>query len=195
MFLYSAAPPPPSTKTKLNLNKRVAFPLQSSSSPQQTTVTNVQTSSVGLPLPLSGSRVPPSDFNLPPTKPPTVGSLPPPPPLAASSGTYVIKPSVDNQTVAVVTDTEEVDTEKWRDFSWNIFQRFLSDITSDQQINVEEIRKRINLMNDAWLANSLPAPVQSILYQMAKGKRLKLQSFAILTKTFFPNFQHSTLRT
>lgn len=126
----------PTIKPRLNLNKRVAFPVQSGTA--TTTSQTVQTTAEGLPLPFSTAKYDPSRIFNPiadatatshdqlPTSPPSATPLLPPPtsstpPTAASLAqpsatttpptTSSLPPSASDQLTPPLTPPQEANTE------------------------------------------------------------------------------------
>lgn len=146
-------PPNPSAKPKLNLNKRVAFPMQSS----PTTGTNqVKLSSSGLPLPQAGgSSLPPSVFtagnNLP--------SIPLPPP-----------PSVSSDVASNTLPKKEETNTDVRDFCLKIFGEVEAKFPKDDKFNkYENIHKSLEILRTMWLDDKIDSKISEILHEMAKS--------------------------
>lgn len=168
--------PPPNTtttansvsssgKTRLNLNKRVAFPLQSSGASSNTS--NVKTTAEGLPLPFSTAKYQP---------PPTADVLPPnpqqnvlaPPPISS------LPPTSGNITATkLVTSTapqdDSVDLTAAREFCFALFIRLLDSMKIDA-VKLSEIRKRLDTLNEMWIDNKFNENVQKDIFKLAKGK-------------------------
>lgn len=149
-------PPNPSTKIKLNLNKRVAFPMQSSPSG----TSQVKLSSSGLPLPQAGgSSLPPSIMN-------TGSSLsnlpPPPPPSVIPSGIGSSLPKESKQ-------DEENELVK-RDFALKVFSELDEGFPKDDKHNkYENIHKSLEILRTTWLDGKMELKYAKILFEMAKA--------------------------
>lgn len=152
--------PNPVTKTKLNLNKRVAFPMQKS--PAAGT-NQVKLSSSGLPLPHSGgsssalSPPPPAVFNngcnLPLNPPPSI--------IPSGIGTNLPKE---------VENNELMSNEIARDFSLKTFTEVLTKLKLTKDDNkYEEIYKRLEILKTMWLDDKIDSKISEILYKMAKS--------------------------
>lgn len=147
-------PPNPSTKPKLNLNKRVAFPMQSS--PTSGT-SQVKLASSGLPLPQAGgSSLLPSVFtagnNLPSIP------LPPPPSIVPSE---VGSCSLNKK--------EEINTDV-RDFCLKVFGEVEAKFPKDDKFNkYENIHKSLEILRTMWLDDKIDLKISEILHEMAKS--------------------------
>lgn len=156
---YNAGQPP--ARTKLNLNKRIAFPLQSNTaqSSKPTAVVQPSTSShppmlMSLPSQTRVAIVPPmSHINSPP-----VLRVPP---LDANSDA---NPEQDPN-----EDSTEISSDATREFCINIFQNCAGKLPESTSIRPDEVQRRINLLNQMWLSGTLTSSVHRKLYRIAKG--------------------------
>lgn len=148
-------------KPRTSLNKRVAFPMQSSA----VTGSNVKTTAEGLPLPFSTAKYQP-----PPSMPtalvpeaiptPPTAVLPPPPSMA-------LNPSVQTMTTEAVS--EHFDSAVAREFLNSVFARLIDAMTIDAG-KLGEIKKRLEVLDQMWQENKLNEAAQKNLYEFAKGK-------------------------
>lgn len=157
---------PAVVKPRTSLNKRVAFPMQSSGA----TSSSVKTTSEGLPLPFSTAKYqPPSTINPLPymgSMPQNVLSLPLPPPPSTILGTSESASTTSREAI-----NEHFDPETAKQFSNSVFIRLVDamvDINTDTN-KIAEIRKRIEVLDQMWQENKLSDAVQIIVYQLAKG--------------------------
>lgn len=156
-------PVPSTAKPRLNLNKRVAFPMQSSGASSSS---NVKTTAEGLPLPFSTAKYQPPPMNTPPTLPPANTQPVIPPPL--------LPPSCDQSTLIestpVQTSDETFDAEAAEQLCNATFTRLIDAMaTNTDQAKMSEIQKRIDILNQMWKESKLGELVQKILYDLAKG--------------------------
>lgn len=149
------------TKTKLNLNKRIAFPMAGSGGSPSTS-SNVKTTAEGLPLPFSTAKyqTPPSVFQPAPSAPeatPVPLLLPPPVAIPVAS------------TPPAATE-DSLDSSTTREFCQLVFGR-LSDAMALKLDagKMTEIRKRLDILNGVWLEDKLDRSTQIDLYNIAKG--------------------------
>lgn len=164
-------------KPRTSLNKRVAFPMQSSAASE----TTVKTTAEGLPLPYSTAKYQPppqapvSSASSPPqtiSPPPT---LPPPPSSLLSSGSPPVgSPSAPLPIdVAPSTTTDNLDSTSAREQCHSIFGQFADKMAtsthSTEPNKLNEIRKRLESLHHMWLEDKLDDAVQKNLYALAKG--------------------------
>lgn len=151
----------PSARPRLNLNKRVAFPMQSGST---TSNSSVKTTAEGLPLPFSTAKYQPTQMNatLPESNVQQATALPPPPPLILGEvGNIFTPPAAEENTVAAFEPSAA------RDFCHMIFIRFADQMDA---VKGTEIRKRIESLNEMWIGNKFDETLQQSLYKLAHGK-------------------------
>lgn len=151
-------------KPRTSLNKRVAFPMQSSAASQST----VETTAEGLPLPFSTAKYQPSAESSAP--PPQVSSSPPPllpPPKSASPATVLCNPEIST----AQSTLDNFDAATARDECVAIFGRFADKMatTNTEPSKLNEIRKRLELLHHMWQENKLDDSIQRNLHAMAKG--------------------------
>ncbi|XP_031628222.1 steroid receptor RNA activator 1-like [Contarinia nasturtii] len=155
-------------KPRISLNKRVAFPMQSSG----TTSANVKTTAEGLPLPFSTAKYqpPPQMPTIPiaeaPVMPPPIA----PPPIAPPA---LNPPSIPIKTPTTEAVNDGFDSATAREFSNSIFARLIDGLTIDVG-KLSEIRKRLELLDQMWQENKLNAASQQILFQLAKALENKV---------------------
>lgn len=159
-----SAPPKPRT----SLNKRVAFPMQSSAPASGA----VQTTAEGLPLPFSTTKYQPPPFDSV-AQPQTISSVPvvlPPPPSTALNPTAPL-PSVFNPVETSNQSVDEAfDADKAMQFCQSIFSGLAATMaTNTEQSKLSEIRKRLETLEQMWAENKINESAQKNLYQLAKG--------------------------
>lgn len=163
-------------KAKLNLNKRIAFPMAGvSGSPSSSS--NVKTTTEGLPLPFSTAKyqTPPSVFQPAPSAPEVTPATLPLPPPAAVPLPIDSSASLPNES-SPVASTDSADAEKSidlstaREFCQSIFSRLTGTLAEKLDAGkMVEIRKRLDILNGMWLDNKLDQSIQVELYNIAKG--------------------------
>lgn len=152
--MLGMTPPTTTTKPKLNLNRRIAFPMQSSPG----TVTNqVKLSSSGLPLPQAGgSSLPPSVFTAGNSSPSIL--LPPPPSIIPSN----VENSCSESCSKTNTDV--------RDFCLKLYAEVEEEFPKDDKFNkYENIHKSLEVLKAMWLDDKIDLKISEILYKMAKS--------------------------
>lgn len=149
-------------KPRTSLNKRVAFPMQSSPASQ----TTVKTTTEGLPLPYSTAKY------QPPPPAPLSSASPPPPPTALPPP----PPSSDNTAVPPATQSvtaDDFDSMSARERCHSIFgqiaDKMATSTHSTEPGKLNEIRKRLESLHHMWTDNKLDEAVQKKLYALAKG--------------------------
>lgn len=154
---------PVAAKPRLNLNKRVAFPMQSSAASSS----NVKTTAEGLPLPFSTAKYQPPPMDsapVPPTSSSAEAVLPPPPPT-------VFNPSAPIMTDPTESAPEVFDSTEAKQFCHSIFGRMIDAMAANTEQNkLGEVRKRLESLGQMWQENKLNESAQKNLYQLAKGK-------------------------
>lgn len=157
-------------KTKVNLNKRVAFPLQGNGNNTNASHTNVKTSAEGLPLPFSTAKYEPPASLLQPqniVEQPTV-SLPPPPSL---STTIESKLNATSVSLSESSKPSSIDLTNARDFCRKIFSHLTDQMAAKiDAIKLTEIRKRLDILNEMWLNGKFDQSIQIVLYNIALGE-------------------------
>lgn len=169
----SASPASASARPRLNLNKRVAYPMSSTNIPA---ASSVKTTAEGLPLPFSTAKYQPSA--LPPhiqsEVQPTPNILPPPmataPPMASDASTALPVASVPQTPNALPVDALDVCNK--------VFGKAFQSHESAEQAAPEDIRKRMDVLNAMWKEDKLSEAVKGDLYSLAKGSRLHIPSFS-----------------
>lgn len=158
----SLAPAP--GKPRTNLNKRVAFPMQSSGA---TSSSNVKTTAEGLPLPFSTAKYQPPSADMAPLPETTTVLSPPPPP------TVTLNPSFPLPTTIPTTESanEVLNTEEARQLTNVVFNRLINAMTANTDAGkLNEIRKRLETLDQMWQENKLDETVQRKLYELVKGR-------------------------
>ena len=157
---------PVATKTKLNLNKRVAFPMQSSAAVGGS---KVQTSAAGLPMPFARVKSQPPPPIMPNAESPVFSptSLPPPKlPVSATNADTFLKPTPSPPPPADSTtdiSSPQVMLEQ--------IQNFAKTLTSLDYTKLEEIQKRLDIINSMWLDNSFDDSLKTKLVKIGNGMR------------------------
>lgn len=174
---WNDPPPMPTMTTQVNpvvgkprtsLNKRVAFPMQSSAASSS----NVKTTAEGLPLPFSTAKYQPAPMDSVPVPPPTTSAqsvLPPPPPSTIFSPSAPPLPTAD----ATESAADAFEPSEARQCVQSVFSGLVEKmaLTTDQN-KLSEIRKRLEGLEQMWQENKLNESAQKNLYQLAKGKFL-----------------------
>lgn len=155
-------------KPRLNLSKRVAFPMQSGSAPISS---NVKTTSEGLPLPYSTAKYqppPPMNPTLQPEQPRQSSVLAPPPPVAIFNPIQNVPASGESKQSE--SSNEPFNSEAAREFCHLIFMRLIDKMDkSIDVVKLTEMRKRMDLLNDMWSENKFDEVVQLKLYGLGRG--------------------------
>lgn len=169
-------------KTKLNLNKRIAFPMAGASG-NTSTATSVKTTAEGLPLPFSTAKykTPPSVFqpapSAPDVAPPTIPLPPPaavPLPSESDPSQPIKSPPVASAVLAPSDDSVDLSTA--REFCQSVFDRASEAIASKLDAGkLAEIRKRLDFLNGIWLDDKLDRSTQIDLYNIAKGNTVEIR--------------------
>lgn len=160
------APPPGAAKPRTSLNKRVAFPMQSSSPAS----TNVKTTAEGLPLPFSTAKYqpPPATATIPEANPAPQPVLLPPP-------SVILNPSAPAQSTLTETVSEAFDSMAAKEFANSVFGRLVNAMaTNTESSKLSEIRKRLDGLDQMWQENKLDESAQKKLHQLAKGNKTPL---------------------
>lgn len=166
------APAVGAVKPRTSLNKRVAFPMQSSAAAVSS---NVKTTAEGLPLPFSTAKYkPPSVTPLIPEASSTPQPVLPPPPSA------VLNPSIPHQSTSTKPVGEAFDSMTAKQFSNSVFGRLVDSMaTTTDAGKMTEIRKRLDALDQMWQESKLDESAQKKLFQLAKGNSNE-NFFAIL---------------
>lgn len=158
-FNYSNAPPP--TKTKLNLNKRIAFPMQSSSN--STELPKVESSGAGLPMPFARVKLNVNEVttvpvisNVPLLPPPSMTSIP----KSCESGEEL------NCSSAVSDKNESGDS---LELVMNSLKEINGSLVSTDSPKVEEIDKRLNVLETMWTDGKIDDKLKILLAKTARG--------------------------
>lgn len=170
MELASSVATATSSKPRLNLNKRVAFPMQSSA---VTSSSNVKTTAEGLPLPFSTAKYNPTIFD-PSAENDLQKPLPPPafPPSAVNS-TEIVSDKIDSTPDADSSCT--FDSKAAQEYCYLTFVRLVDAMESSVDANKTiEIRKRLDILNDMWNDNKFDEGIQKTLHSLAEGKGCSL---------------------
>lgn len=193
VFAYTGAPPSnPFTKPKLNLNKRIAFPLQTNPTSGSSGTTpnvpgKVEISGAGLPMPFARVQVPfgpassvPSVTDLADniaalTSPSnaTPISLPPPPPLSTSpaSNDPIWSPA-ERVEAERCSPQPNITSEEALEYINGIFNATLNTLFQDDHTKSDVIQKRLDTMRTMWLEHKFNNTIQETLYNIAKGSSI-----------------------
>ncbi len=173
-FNYSNAPPP--TKTKLNLNKRIAFPIQSSS-PSSAELPKVESSGAGLPMPFARVKLNVNESNTAPVISNIVPLQPPP------SMTSVPKSSEsDKELNCPSTVTETNDLRNSQELVMNTLREVNESLISTDSVKVEEIEKRINVLEAMWIDGKIDDKLKALLLNTAKGDTFLICFYYAITQ-------------
>lgn len=167
-------------RTKLNLNKRIAFPMAGVGA-NASTSSNVKTTAEGLPLPFSTAKyqTPPSVFQPAPTAaeiPPSTVPLPPPAAILLPNNSISSNPVESSPVASAIQSTTEdpFDSTAARVFCQSIFGRLSDAMASKLEIGkITEIRKRLDILDGMWLEDKLDRSTQIDLFNIAKGNCLQ----------------------
>lgn len=155
-------------KTRLNLNKRVAFPMQgSAANPPSSSSSNVKTTAEGLPLPFSTAKYQPPPTTLVPEASKSPSVLPPPPSAPILDASINSSESVSRPAVQELS----IDLTAAREYCNSVFVRLIDSMNAnDVAAKSSEIRKRLDVLNEMWLENKFDEATQTDIYKLAKGK-------------------------
>lgn len=195
IFAYSGAPPNPVTKTKLNLNKRIAFPLQSNVSVSDTKTVSptmpmkVETSGGGLPMPFARVPFVPSSTSTTADNiaglPPSPNNLPPPPPPPSFSMSLAGAASSNDWSPAERVETKpcspqpNITSEEALEYINDIFMTTLNTSFKDDHTKSDVIQKRLDTMRTMWLEQKFNNVIQETLYNIAKGNLVTFMLYAV----------------
>lgn len=157
----------PAGKPRLNLSKRVAFPMQSGAAPSSS---NVKTTSEGLPLPYSTAKYQPLSLMNPtlPPEQPVSNSVFAPPPVAIFNPLQTVPTTSESQQSE--SSNEPFDSVAAREFCYSIFMRLIDQMNkSNDVVKLTEMRKRMDVLNDMWVENKFDEVVQQKLYDLGRG--------------------------
>lgn len=161
--------PTNAAKPRTSLNKRVAFPMQSSAASQ----TTVKTTAEGLPLPYSTAKYQPPPLSTA-SPPPQTSSPPPPllPPPSSSSLPPAASSALPLSDPTQSTTFDNFDSASAQEQCHSIFGQFadkMATSTHTEPSKLNEIRKRLESLHQMWQENKLDHAVQKNLYALAKG--------------------------
>lgn len=193
MFSYSASPPSASGRSRLNLNKRVAFPLQ----PAQGNPSTMHTG----PFPPSGPAMPPMNFkatgnvsssgpvnsdvssnlslsNVPNFQTPQTNFtstsefiMPPLPSITSSLPpiTMPMQPSTFNsiQRVSKIEHNENLPEDEMKLITFSTLKTAFTCIPNAQKHQNPEIQRRIDTLQSTW--HDLDYKIKLILYKISKA--------------------------
>lgn len=154
-------------KPRTSLNKRIAFPMQSSAASQ----TAVKTTAEGLPLPYSTAKYQPSPMSSA-SPPPQTGSPPPPLLPPPSSLPPAVSSALPSSDPAQSSTLDNFDSASAQEQCHSIFGQFadkMNTSTNTEPCKLNEIRKRLESLHHMWQENKLDDAVQKNLYALAKG--------------------------
>lgn len=161
-----AAASQPAAKSKPSLNKRVAFPMQTSDIAANT---KVQTSSAGLPMPFARVKQqppPPAQSMSTAVTPPTLlpANLPPPPKAESLIPAHHLDDSIPEPIANLeVSHTTTLHT----------LQTILKSLTGLDSVKTNEIEKRLVVLSTMWLQNRFDSRLQLLLAQISECKHLE----------------------
>lgn len=153
-------------KPRTSLNKRVAFPMQSSAASQ----TTVKTTAEGLPLPYSTAKYQPPPVNTAPQTSSPPPTLLPPPPSSLSSNNQPPPTSID-ATQSITSDNFDsmLAREQCHSIFGHIVDKMATSTHSTEPSKLNEIRKRLESLHHMWQENKLDDATQKNVYALAKG--------------------------
>jgi len=161
-FNYSNAPPP--TKTKLNLNKRIAFPIfpiQSSGS--STDLPKVERSGAGLPMPFA--KVKPNAYES--NTIPVMNSVPLQPPPSMPSVVKSCESEKESNSSSVLLDEKELGNSL--EVVMNTLREINESLAATDSAKVEEIEKRLNILEVMWADGKIDDKLKILLMNTAKA--------------------------
>lgn len=162
-FNYSNAPPP--TKTKLNLNKRIAFPIQSSAKSDE--LPKVEKSGGlggGLPLPFAKVQQTVIESNTVPV----TSSLPLPPPPSMTNETKSCESNPESSSSSDLPQKTD-DIGNSYDFVMKTLRESNMSLMSTDRSKVEEIDKRLNMLDAMWTDEKIDDKLKVLLVKSAEG--------------------------
>ncbi|XP_055909132.1 steroid receptor RNA activator 1 isoform X2 [Eupeodes corollae] len=169
---------PASGKTKLNLNKRIAFPLQGGPTTSKPTAI-VQPNQTSAPLPLA---MPPlvgasnSQHPVAVVHPmPNVNAPPPSQPPTAAAQTSPLQPPTAPFQEPVPDDAQQ--------FALGILRLQLIKVQESPNVRLDEIQRRVGVMEQLWQSGNLTMPVQAKIYKIAKAVETNSMAEAMETYT------------
>lgn len=159
----------PINKNRPNLNKRVAFPMQTSAS---SNTTAIKTAESGLPLPFSTAKYNPnaSAMQSQAVPPPTSSSIVPPPMSSAlPPSTDASKTAQNDQPTVAQSESTEVPLNA-REYCQNVFGKIVkSPPEPHDAIKMGEIEKRLDILYRMWSTGQFSKEIEKRLYLIAKG--------------------------
>lgn len=159
---------PQINKSRPNLNKRVAFPMQASAS---SNTTAIKTAESGLPLPFSTAKYNPNASPIPPQgiPPPTSTSIVPPPISTLPPSIGALKTAQGDQPTVAQSESTEVPLNA-QEFCQNVFAQFVkSPPEPHDAIKMGEIEKRLDILYRMWSTGLFAKEIEKRLYLIAKG--------------------------
>lgn len=154
-------------KSRPNLNKRVAFPMQTTAS-SNTTV--VKTADSGLPLPFSTAKYNPNATPAAPQgmPPPLSSTSIAPPPITTVRPPACASTQIDQ---SAVNQCESIDIpSNAREFCRNIFEKIVKESPEPHDtIQIGEIERRLDILYKMWATEQISKEIEKRLYFIAKG--------------------------
>ncbi|KAG4077732.1 hypothetical protein HA402_011161 [Bradysia odoriphaga] len=159
-FNYSNAPPP--TKTKLNLNKRVAFPMQSSSNSAE--LPKVEKSTAGLPMPFARVKSSANESN---KAPPAINNVPLAPPPSVTNAFKSPEGCESSAKVPGAFETNESGNSE--DLVLSTLKEINKSLESTDSAKFEEIEKRLSILEVMWTDGKIDDKLKSLLAKTARA--------------------------
>lgn len=169
-------------RTKLNLNKRIAFPLQGGPTTSKPTAI-VQPNQTSAP-PMMSMTMPPLPGGSTSQHPvavvhpmPNVNAPPPSqPPTATSNQTSPLQPPTPPFNEPPLPDDAQ-------QFALGILRLQLIKVQETPNVRLEEIQRRIGVMEQLWQSGNLSLPSQAKIYKIAKAVETNSLAEAMETYT------------
>lgn len=159
-FNYSNAPPP--TKTKLNLNKRIAFPIQASDN--SAALPKMEISGAGLPMPFAKVKLNVNDSS---ATVPVINNVPLQPP--PSSMTSLQKPCESVKESNYSSNLSEKLGNSLEPVM-DTLREINGALASTDSSKVEEIDKRLKILETMWTDGKIDDKLKILLVNTAKGR-------------------------
>ncbi|XP_055844935.1 steroid receptor RNA activator 1 [Episyrphus balteatus] len=171
-------------KTKLNLNKRIAFPLQggpTTSKPTAIVQPNQANAPPLLPMTMPPLGVTPNQHPVAVVHPmPNINAPPlsqPPTAAQTSAQTSPLQPPTQQQTfVEPLPDDAQ-------QFALGILRLQLIKVQETPNVRLDEIQRRIGVMEELWQSGNLSQPIQAKIYKIAKAVETNSLAEAMETYT------------
>lgn len=171
-----------SGRTKLNLNKRIAFPLQGGPTTSKPTAIVQPNQASAPPLPLT---MPPLAGGVSTTQHP-VAVVHPMPNVNAPSSSQLPPMSATAQTSPMQLPTppfQETIPDDAQQFALGILRLQLVKVQESTNVRLDEIQRRVCVMEQLWQSGNLSLPIQAKIYKIAKAVETNSLAEAMETYT------------